>query len=86
MTLISKATFHACIIKHHPILAISPHPFPNGLGMLCGVALVCAQGILDPRHSQVSVYSDQGCITNGGSRLVAVLDGAKLFFLRKKNP
>lgn len=49
--------------------------------MLCGVALVCAQGILNPKHSQVSVYSDQGCVMNGGSGLVAVLDGAK----KKKN-
>lgn len=48
--------------------------------MLCGVALVCAQGILNPKHSQVSVYSDQGCVQNGGSGLVAVLDGAKTFF------
>lgn len=49
--------------------------------MLCGVALVCAQGILNPKHSQVSVYSDKGCIKNGGSGLVAVLDGAKTFLI-----
>lgn len=48
--------------------------------MRCGVALVCAQGILNPKHSQASVYSDQGCVKNGGSGLVAVLDGAKTFF------
>lgn len=48
--------------------------------MLCGVALVCAQGILNPKHSQVSVHSDRGCVKNGGSGLVAVLDGAKTFF------
>lgn len=47
--------------------------------MLCGVALVCAQGILNPKHSQVLVYSGQGCIKNGGSGLVAILDGAKPF-------
>lgn len=52
--------------------------------MLCGVALVCAQGILNPKHSQVSVYSDQGCVKNGGSGLVAVLDGAKKQNKQKK--
>uniref|UniRef100_A0A8C4U789 Coiled-coil domain-containing protein 71L n=1 Tax=Falco tinnunculus TaxID=100819 RepID=A0A8C4U789_FALTI len=36
-----------------------------------------------PSHSQVSVYSDQGCVKNGGSGLVAVINGAKtwVFFL-----
>lgn len=72
--LYNKAPSDSCYFFSFP-----PFPFSDGLCMLCGVALVCAQGILNPKHSQVSVYSDKGCVKNGGSGLVAVLDGAKTF-------